>query len=405
MRMVSKGSQVMGTDIGLEATPVKNALVIFPLHQLYLPEFDAYGMLPSYKSYVITDSEDVRNKITDKVEIVDARFKVIPLGRLFTYNFSFIYGLENIITRIQPAVVFTYESYSTFTFQVSRLAKRFRFKHVIVSYETIPQNKALWGIFPITRYFHSIVRKSSGHFIALSKRVRNSLIASGIDEGRISTIYPGIWIPVADIIPIQTPSTRKFQILFMGRLRSNKGIVTMLNAFRLFSSGAPKDVELVVAGDGPMESVVREAVSRSNNIRFDGFVYGQKKENLLREADIFVYPSEDQVYPFGLRRWEEQTAAAVREAMAFALPVVVSDSGSLPELVGRKDVVFHQGNAIQLSEKIEIIHSSADFKLELSKFNLERSKALFSMQDFAYNLEKSFDGQMEPNNGLLGKKA
>lgn len=365
-------------------TEPRNILVIMPYQQLYLPEFEAFGMLDSCNAVVLSGSEDVARKLSDRVQLVKPSYTVLPSGRLLTYRFSFVRGLDGILSALQPSAVFTYELYSTFSYQVSRLRRHKRFVHAVICYETIPAGKALWGKFPPTRLFASAVGRNADVFIALSGRVRDALVSSGVDEAKIRTFYPGIFgVEGADS---SREHKRPFRILFIGRLRPNKGIRTMIDAFRILSSTSGGNVELVIAGDGPLQPLVEEAAAGTPGIVFEGFVYGERKSALLASADVFVYPSEDEVYPLGLKRWEEQTAAAVREAMAQGIPVVVSDSGSLPEIVGSKEVVFRQRNAPELAEKLRMFLDSPDLRKRVGRYNLERSRSEFSMTLFSGRL-------------------
>lgn len=383
--------QTVDDDGKRSAGTMGSVLVIFPYGQLYLPEFDAFGMISSCRTYAVTESMDVIDKISKRIEVIRPSVTIAPFSKVFTYSFSFVRDLQNMISSIRPNAIFTYEAYSTYSYQVSRLSRRFGFRHIVISYETVPASRALWGIFPLTRLiFNSVIRKAD-FFIALSQRIRNALISSGVDEGTIRTVYPGVY--EADEVRhfVDRDGGRKFRLLYMGRLRSNKGISTLLRAFIEFRRTGGSDAELVIAGDGPLEKLVIDIAKTNPGIRYEGFVYGPQKSRLLKEVDVFIYPSEDQKYPFGLKRWEEQTAAAVREAMASGLPVIVSDSGSLPELVGREDVVFRQGDVSQLSEIIKKLYVSQELLQELSVFNLERSRTAFGMDAYAGALESSLE--------------
>ncbi|MGC8982077.1 MAG: glycosyltransferase, partial [Minisyncoccia bacterium] len=75
------------------------------------------------------------------------------------------------------------------------------------------------------------------------------------------------------------------------------------------------------------------------------------------------------------------------EAMRAGLPIIVSDSGSLPEIVGREDVVFRQRDYNQLAEKIILFYNNPELRNEVSKFNIERFTKYFNIIENARKIE------------------
>jgi glycosyltransferase involved in cell wall biosynthesis len=95
------------------------------------------------------------------------------------------------------------------------------------------------------------------------------------------------------------------EVLYVGRLSPEKNIDTLLEAVG--------DLNLVVAGDGPLRPSVPNAL---------GAVPHAEVERLLERASVVVAPCERE--GFGL---------AAAEAMAFARPVVAAAGGALLDLV------------------------------------------------------------------------
>jgi glycosyltransferase involved in cell wall biosynthesis len=105
-------------------------------------------------------------------------------------------------------------------------------------------------------------------------------------------------------------------VLYVGRLAAEKGVDVAIEACRLAG------VELVVAGDGPLRSVLAGA-------RFVGRVDDAELAGLRAGASLAVAPSRS-AETFGL---------AAAEAMAAGLPVAASRIGALPELVAEDGLV------------------------------------------------------------------
>jgi len=111
----------------------------------------------------------------------------------------------------------------------------------------------------------------------------------------------------------------KLLIVFLSRLDHKKGLDRLLPAISALAMGRD-NFAVVIAGSGEREyeAHVHDLVlahGLQEKVIFTGFVQGQDKMDLLRDADVFVLPSYDE--NFGL---------AVIEAMAVGAPVVISNN-------------------------------------------------------------------------------
>ncbi|MEB3230992.1 MAG: hormogonium polysaccharide biosynthesis glycosyltransferase HpsP [Leptolyngbyaceae bacterium] len=144
---------------------------------------------------------------------------------------------------------------------------------------------------------------------------------------RFGTQTPGFVIPlgVTPFSPVPQNPNSKIQnstptILFMSRIDPKKGLDLLIPALEnLLDNG--QTFRFVMAGSNPQdpayEAEVRDRIHASPLgacTTITGFVQGEAKQALLREADIFVLPS-----------YYENFGIAVAEAMAANLPVVISD--------------------------------------------------------------------------------
>ncbi len=110
--------------------------------------------------------------------------------------------------------------------------------------------------------------------------------------------------------------------LATGRLVAEKGFDTAIEAARAAS------IPLVIAGDGPDEARLR-ALAAGGEVRFTGRVVPDELARLRAGAAVVLAPS----------RWEEPCPYSVLDALAAGLPVLASDRGGLPELVGAEGIV------------------------------------------------------------------
>lgn len=129
------------------------------------------------------------------------------------------------------------------------------------------------------------------------------------------------------------------------RITPRMGIDDLLRAWARLSSDR---AWLLVAGRGPdlprLERIARE-LGLEARVRFLGGVSDGDLPDLYRAADVCVLPSKT-LEGFGL---------PVLEALACGTPVVVADSGGLPEAVAglADDLVVPAGDAAALSERLD----------------------------------------------------
>lgn len=128
--------------------------------------------------------------------------------------------------------------------------------------------------------------------------------------------------------------------LFLGRLDPEKGIKTLLEAWRLV------DIPLKIRGGGRLEEFAKEFVNQFSltNIEFVNRLDEQELSALIGGARFLIMPSEGYYETFGM---------VIIEAYARRVPVLASNIGVVPELVFDKKtgLLFEPGNARDLAEK------------------------------------------------------
>jgi glycosyltransferase involved in cell wall biosynthesis len=112
-------------------------------------------------------------------------------------------------------------------------------------------------------------------------------------------------------------------------------------------------------------------------VRFLGYVNDETLAGLYASAALFVLPSQDE--GFGL---------PALEAMASGTPVIVSDGGALPEVVGDAGMTFCLSNRNELKNAMKACLSNAELRADLRERGLERAKN-FSWQTTAEIVWKS----------------
>lgn len=142
------------------------------------------------------------------------------------------------------------------------------------------------------------------------------------------------------------PDDALARILFVGRHVPQKGHVTLLQATALLAERG-HDVELILAGDGPLRPTLEALAERwgiERRVSFPGAVGQEQIHALYAAATIFCLPS-----------FAEGLPTVLMEAMAMELPVVSTRINGVPELVedGRTGLLVTPARADQLAGALE----------------------------------------------------
>lgn len=185
-------------------------------------------------------------------------------------------------------------------------------------------------------------------FIALSDFQRQLMVEGGLPAKKMH-VKPNFYAGQPTGVPFEV---RTGQVVFVGRLGREKGIHTLIEAWRKWGSEAPL---LQIVGDGPLRGELEQR-AQGLPIEFAGQVGADEAQKAIANARLVVLPSE----------CFEGFPMVVREAFAFGTPVAVSDLGPLPSIVqnGRNGVVFEAANAAAL---LKVLRNAMDDPAALAR--------------------------------------
>lgn len=146
-------------------------------------------------------------------------------------------------------------------------------------------------------------------------------------------------------------------IIFAGRLVSDKGVDILLRALKALKVERGMIPKTVIVGAGPEERALQE-LARSEGLDGDVEFLGQQSPPdvaaLLRRARVLVVPS----------RWEEPFGVVALEGIASGCFCIGSDGGGLPEAIGKCGIIFPRNDARALTDALYRTLSSADELLD-----------------------------------------
>lgn len=135
----------------------------------------------------------------------------------------------------------------------------------------------------------------------------------------------------------QADEPRGDHFLFIGRLTEEKGIAVLLEAF------AGTDLQLRIAGDGPLRNLVVKTAANHPNIRYLGSLGRTAIDEQLAVCTALIFPSI----------WYEGMPMTLTEAFAAGTPVIASDLGAMQTMIhdGQNGWHFPAADAIALRQK------------------------------------------------------
>ncbi|WP_027852953.1 glycosyltransferase [Marinobacterium litorale] len=161
-------------------------------------------------------------------------------------------------------------------------------------------------------------------------------------------------------------------VMYTGGIDHRKNIETLITAYAQVIKTVESPPPLVVVchlGESDrsrLETQGRKQGLGERELVLTGFVSDDELLALYKLATLFVFPS-----------WHEGFGLPVLEAMSCGCPVLVSDRSSLPEVVGREDLLFDPFSPESIAEKITELLANESKRRELAQYSLKRA-ACFS---------------------------
>jgi glycosyltransferase involved in cell wall biosynthesis len=220
----------------------------------------------------------------------------------------------------------------------------------------------------------------------------------GIDERDVTAVYLGVGPQYAanptagdnslvDMAVAKKYDLPEFYVLYLGGYEIHKNILNLLQAYTYVAKALGEDYPLVLAGKKPQstsdtypdyDGMIKRA-GLSKYVRWIGYVDEEDKPLLYRNAEVFVFPSRRE--GFGL---------PPLEAMACGTPVVASDSGSLPEIIGPAGFAIDPDDVRNMAGAIIAIIMQEPLAADLRRQGPEQA-AKFTWENTAIETLKVYD--------------
>jgi|Deesub1362B_J571_1020462.scaffolds.fasta_scaffold00320_28 N-acetyl-alpha-D-glucosaminyl L-malate synthase BshA len=218
----------------------------------------------------------------------------------------------------------------------------------------------------MTRPLVKLVLKQADAVVAVSRFLKEEAEKLGVEAEKVRVIYNGVELPEWE------EAEREMSILFVGSLVKQKGIDTLLKAYRIVKERLP-EAKLVIVGDG-REREALENMSTRLKLK-DVFFEGSRNRlgGYYSRSRVLALPSRSE--GFGL---------VALEAMAYGLPVVATRVGGIPEVVthGEAGMLVEKDDASALAEALIKVMADKALWQKLSQ-NARKRAAMFSWEKTA----------------------
>jgi len=160
----------------------------------------------------------------------------------------------------------------------------------------------------------------------------------------------------------------ELQIGFLGRLVPEKGIDLLFTAARYLKERGLK-CRIIVCGSGCHQEALRHEAQQqqvADLVTWQKAVRHEQTPAEISKFDVLVLPSRT------VSTWKEQFGHVLIEAMAVGVPVIGSSSGEIPNVIGRSDLIFPEGDAQKLAVILERMICQPGWREEVGGYGIAR---------------------------------
>jgi glycosyltransferase involved in cell wall biosynthesis len=316
-------------------------------------------------------------KLWSPTDLPDLLMRRQLLNRLIGGE-QWLIGLEDHVNKRfnvlehESKIIHTAETYTPYTHQAVELRKNGEIEKLVCTcWETIPHANEK---FARLRKWKQEAYKYIDLFHTPTQRAKQALIIEGVDPNKIVVIPYGV--DLSRFHPSLSGVSRKGRptVLTVARLEKEKGMEDIEGVAQCLPG-----YDFLVVGRGTYKF-------QGPNIKTASVSYSEIHK-LYQKADLFFLPSRT------TPTWEEQYGMALVEAMACGLPIVTTDSGAIPEVVGDVGVIVPEGDVKSMTSEIFDIISNKARSAQLSKLSLSRATKLYDSKKVATKLAKLYLSQ------------
>ena len=286
------------------------------------------------------------------------------------FHLHFYIGLRQIVAEVQPDIVhIDEEPYNLSTWQAMHLARRVGAKALFFTWQNLKS-----GYPPPFRWGEQYAYSQAAYAIAGNQEAVGVLRAKGY-AGPVRVI-PQFGVDPLLYGTTEAPWGKTFAIGYIGRLVQEKGVADLVRA----AAALTGDWHVRLLGNGPERDrllALSHSLGISERVTFDRWIPSSEVPAYLSQLHALVLPSRTRP------NWREQFGRVLIEAMVSGVPVIGSDSGEIPNVIGDAGLTFPEGDIDGLCQRLQVLMSERSLWAKLARQGRERVIARFTQSQIA----------------------
>lgn len=244
----------------------------------------------------------------------------------------------------------------------------------------------------IYKHFYKKVIAEYDYFLAMSEDMKLDLLKIGVPEHKIVVHYHGINTANFNLNRNYDLVDGTLNLLTIASFREKKGHLTVLRALKSIHEIRPDiNFKYHIVGSGNRENILREFIKTNGlteKVIFHGLIkHGEELNRLIKQADIFVHPSETTA-----TNDKEGIPGAVVEAMASGLPVISTFHAGIPEVIenGVSGILIPERDTDALADYLKNLYEDPQKRSTLGKEAMAFANNHLDYMMKAENLKKIY---------------
>lgn len=329
----------------------------------------------------------VQNKIIETEYRDEGNFRIVPVSN-FSQNhqglLTFGSDIVNLLGEFRPNIIHVEQGSRGLAYAemiTLNALLRLKAKNVFFTWWNLPYQLK----FPVSILENYNLDNSHG--IISGNQDGAEILRDRGYEGPIK-VMPQLGVDETLFTPKNQPELAKkvglepndFVVGFVGRFVPEKGIMTLLDALVKIKD---KSWKFLLLGRGELkDEILQKAEEKGikDRIILVESVPHHEVADYINLMSTLILPSET-TYKFKTLTsvgWKEQFGHVIIEAMACKVPVIGSDSGEIPYVIGDAGLIFPEGNVEELANRLEQLIDNPDFTENIAQMGYAKAMAQYT---------------------------
>ncbi|WP_346293086.1 hormogonium polysaccharide biosynthesis glycosyltransferase HpsO [Sphaerothrix gracilis] len=324
----------------------------------------------------------VQNRLIEPQPQQEGRFRIVPVSNFSENNQGLLcFGLEliTLLRQFKPQIIQVEQGSKAIAYAQMISLNRLlglQAKNVFFTWWNLPYELK----FPVSLLERYTLRQTDGVIVG-NQDGADILRQRGYDGPM--QVMPQLGVDQQLFQPQPQPELaqslgidpEEFVIGFVGRFVTEKGLLTLLQAVTMLGD---RPWKLLLLGRGPLQETLQEKAEQAgigDRLIWLESVPHDAVPHYINLMQTLVLPSETtyQFKTLTAAGWKEQFGHVLIEAMACRVPVIGSDSGEIPHVIGEAGLIFPEGKAAALADCLQKLIDQPQVRTDLAQRGHERA--------------------------------